>query len=138
MVTVSLGRPCASGICSIFPLCMESFVLEISRNSSVASRIFARTPLMILLIVINRCCWSISPKPILIFPKNFLNFRLHTVEKQNIINLSSYNSKSQASVILSDFELDFVKECLVWYLCSMVYQPSWVISSQSHLCKSTI
>ena len=38
-VNVSLDRPQASCICSIFPLCMESKALEKSTNNIVASRI---------------------------------------------------------------------------------------------------
>ena len=42
-VTVSLRRPKARSICSIFPLCMESNALEKSPNKSVAAKSFART-----------------------------------------------------------------------------------------------
>ena len=42
--TVSLGRPLARSIGSIFPLCMESKALEKSTNNIVASRFFSRTP----------------------------------------------------------------------------------------------
>ena len=38
------GRPYASRICSIFPLCMESKALVKSTNSNVACRFFVRTP----------------------------------------------------------------------------------------------
>ena len=41
--TVSLGRPQASNICSIFPLCMELKALAKSTNNIVAPRFFART-----------------------------------------------------------------------------------------------
>ena len=54
-----------------------------------------------------RSCGSISPKTILIFPKNFLNFSSVTIEKQSIVNLSNYSSKSYTSVVLSDSELAF-------------------------------
>ena len=40
----SLGKPSASSICSIFPLCMESNPLEKSTNIIVASRFFACSP----------------------------------------------------------------------------------------------
>ena len=53
-VTVSFGRPYASRICSIFPLCMESKALVKSTNSNVACRFFARTPSRILRMV-NIC-----------------------------------------------------------------------------------
>ena len=42
---------------------------------------------------------SVFLKAILIFPKSFLDFRLDMIEKQSIINLSSYGSKSYASVV---------------------------------------
>ena len=51
-------------------------------------------------------CGSISPKTILIFSKNSLNFWSDTIEKQRIIKLSSYNS----SMFLSDFEVTFLDE----------------------------
>ena len=41
---VSLGRPWASSICSIFPLYMESKALEKLKNNIIASRFFARSP----------------------------------------------------------------------------------------------
>ena len=47
-------------------------------------------------------CGSISPKTLLIFPKNLLNFKFNTVEKQNI---DSFSSKSYACVILSVSEV---------------------------------
>ena len=46
--TVSLGRPYASRICSIFPLCRESKALVKSTNSNVTCRFFARTASRIL------------------------------------------------------------------------------------------
>ena len=52
----------------------------------------------------------ISLKAILIFPKNFLNFRFDIVEKQSIIYLSSYRSMYYASVVLGDSEVPFLKE----------------------------
>ena len=78
-----------------FPLCMESNALEKSTNISVALRIFCMYPFDDLTNSQNlRSCGWISPKTILIFPKNFLNFRSDRIEKQGIINLSSCNSKS--------------------------------------------
>ena len=53
-VMVSFGRPYASRICSIFPLCMESKAFVKSTNNIVACRFFARTPSRILRIV-NIC-----------------------------------------------------------------------------------
>ena len=45
-----------------------------------------------------RSYWLISPKAVQIFPVNFLDFWSHTTEKQDIINLNSYSSKSYAFV----------------------------------------
>ena len=50
-------------------------------------------------------CGSISPKTVLIFPKNIHNFRSNMIEKQVILNFSSYSSKSYASVVLWDSEV---------------------------------
>ena len=57
--------------------------------------------------------WSsglISQKTILIFPKNFLDFRLDTVEKQSFINLNSDSSKSYAFVVPIDSNVTFFDE----------------------------
>ena len=43
-VNISLRTPYARSIFSIFALCMESNDLDKSTNSSVASKLFARTP----------------------------------------------------------------------------------------------
>ena len=60
---------------------------------------------------------SISPKSVLILPKNFLNFRLDTIEKQGIINRSSYSSKSHVSeVFFYDSEITFLKEDTAFHL----------------------
>ena len=56
--TVSLGRPYARSICSIFHLCMESNSSEKSMNMSVASRFFVRTPSMIR--QIDRICYVVD------------------------------------------------------------------------------
>ena len=55
-------------------------------------------------------CGSISPKAVLIFPKNFLDSRSDTIDKQGIINFSSYNSNSYAFLILSDSKVNFLGE----------------------------
>ena len=49
----------------------------------------------------------ISLKAVLLFLKNFLEFRLETTEKQGIINLSR---KSYASVVLSKSKVAFLEE----------------------------
>ena len=69
---------------------------------------------------------TISPNGYLIFPQKFLDLRLDPIEKQRIINLSSYNSKIYASVILGDFEVTFFGEgenatCLPCLLCSFYF-----------------
>ena len=46
-------------------------------------------------------CGSISLKTVLIFHKNFLNFRFDRIEKQCFINFSSY-SNSYTFVVLCD------------------------------------
>ena len=55
-----------------------------------------------------RSCGLISSKSILIFPKNFLSFRLNMIEKKVIINLSSYCRKSYSSVVLCDSKVTFL------------------------------
>ena len=50
----------------------------------------------------NLWCGSISPKTVLIFPKNFLNSRFDMVEKQSTIYFNSYRSKSYASIVPGD------------------------------------
>ena len=90
-VTISLLRTCIRSIYSIFLLWMESNPLEKSMNNSVVLRFFACTPLMIWWIVRIWSCESISVKTVLIFPKNFLDFKFDMIEKNGIINLSSYN-----------------------------------------------
>ena len=52
--TVSFGRPYGSGICSLFPLWMESKALVKLTNNIVACRFFACTPSRILPMV-NIC-----------------------------------------------------------------------------------
>ena len=44
------------------------------------------------------------------FSKNFLNFWSSAIEKQNIINLSCYESKSYDSVVLGDSKVSFLSE----------------------------
>ena len=78
---------------------MESNALEKSKNSSLALRLFAPIPAMIWWIIRNYYLvgrW----KTVLNFPKNFHEFRFDTIEKYDIINLSSYSSKSYASEFL--------------------------------------
>ena len=57
-----------------------------------------------------RSCGSISPKTIQIIPENLLDLGCDTIEKQNIVDLSSYSSKSYASVVLSDSKVTFLEE----------------------------
>ena len=55
-------------------------------------------------------CGSINLDTVLIFRKNFLDFRLNMIEKKSIINLSSYSSKSYAPVVRNDSDLSFLEE----------------------------
>ena len=48
-------------------------------------------------------------KTFLIFPKNFLNISLDTIENQGTINLSSYSCKNYTSVIPNDSEVTFLR-----------------------------
>ena len=57
-----------------------------------------------------RSCGSISLKTILIFPKNFLNFWLNTIEKLDILTLNSYSSKIYTSIVFSDSKNIFLQE----------------------------
>ena len=47
--------------------------------------------------------WIVFLKTILIFSKNFLNFRFDAIVKQNIWKLCQFRSKNYCSVILGDF-----------------------------------
>ena len=91
-------------------LCKESNAFKKSINC-VALRYFAYTPLIIWQIVkicevMDQFFW----KPFWLFPKNFLDFKLDTIKKLATINIKSYNNKSYASVVFSDFEVTFLKE----------------------------
>ena len=57
-----------------------------------------------------RSCRSISLKVVLIFLKNFPDFSSNTIEKQVIINLSSYGCKSYASVVFCYVKVAFLDE----------------------------
>ena len=127
-VTVSLGRQYARSTCSIFPLSMESYTLEESTNNSVALRFFVQTSLMIWWDCQNlRCCGLVSLKIIMIFPKNFLDFRSDTVEKQSIINFISYRSKSYTFPVLGDSEVTFFREVngMMQPLCLFMVLQNW-------------
>ena len=108
---VSLRRPYANSICSIFPLCMESNAQEKSMNSRVVLRSFAGILLMIQWIVqIYEVMEQFFFKSHSDFPKIFLNFRSHMIEKQRSKNFSNYSSKSNVSVVLSDSKIAFLGE----------------------------
>ena len=55
-------------------------------------------------------CGSFSPRTVLIFPENFLDCEFDAVEKQSIINLSSYKCKCYISVVLKDSKATFLWE----------------------------
>ena len=52
---------------------------------------------------------------------NFLNLRFNAIEKQSIINLSCYRSKSFASVVLGDSMVTFLREGEDAILCPSLY-----------------
>ena len=56
-----------------------------------------------------QCSGPISLKTLLIFLNNFLYFRFDKIEKHGIINLSSYNSKRNAFIVLSDSKITFLR-----------------------------
>ena len=107
-ITVSLRRPYSKRICSIFsPSKAIKCLGEIYKQNTL--RYFCMFSFDNLTNCQNlRSCRLISLKTILIFPKNFCNFRLDMIEKLNIINLSSYSSKSYASLVLSNSEVTFL------------------------------
>ena len=85
---------------------------------------------VILWIVSIWSCVLITPKAILIFPKNFLDFGLNTIKKQDIINLSSYRSKSYTSVVLSAIVLSWKEEVTAFFfsfLDCFVYTQDCII-----------
>ena len=85
----------ASSIYPIFPLRMEWNACEKLTNKSVATDCQ------------NLKSWeSIFPKAVLIFPKNFLNFRSNKSEKPTIVNLYSY---SRICLIHCDSEVAFLR-----------------------------
>ena len=105
-VTVSLGRPYARSIYCIFPLCIVSNALVKSTNKCCLKIFCMYSHLMKCQNLRN--CGLISLKTVLIFPKNFLHLWSDTIEKQGIINFSSYDS--YALGILSDFKITLSQE----------------------------
>ena len=87
-----------------------------------------------------KSCGSIFLKALLIFPKDFLDFRLDTAQKQDIINLSSYGRMSYASVVLSGskvaihgkgkmqpfvhFFIEFWLYCMIEEACHQIFLSS--------------
>ena len=65
--------------------------------------------------------WIDFFETILVFPLNFLDFRLDTIEKYGFINLCSCSSKGYASVVLSDSEDVFFKEEEDATFCSFLF-----------------
>ena len=65
--------------------------------------------------------WIVSSENRSDFPKNFLNFRFDTIEKESIINLSFYRSKSYAFVVLCDSELSLLREENDAAFCPFLY-----------------
>ena len=84
--------------------------------------------------------WFVQ-KPSWFFQRIFC-FRSDIFEKQRIINLSSYSSKSYASVVLNGYEVTFLEEmkdatfhpfphCFVYRLHGIGGEVSWKIFSSS-------
>ena len=75
----------------------------------------------------------ISLKVVLVIPKNFLDFKSDTIEKQGIKNLRSYSCKSNISAVLSDSEVTFLREdepllyflylqhCIIKRMCQQIF-----------------
>ena len=108
VVRDSLRKPYASIICSIFPLwnqmpwrnlswCCLKILCPYSFNDSLNCQNLLGY-------------WAISLKVVLIFPKNFLIFRIDIIEKQGVINLSSYSKKSFASIVLCGSKFVFLEK----------------------------
>ena len=90
-----------------------------------------------------------------IFPKNFLDFRLAMNENQGIVNLRRCSSKCYASVVLTDSDIAFLGErenavflsisllcfvyklrCVVGKICRQIFLsfvPQWVFRRGQHL-----
>ena len=83
-------------------------------------------------------CRSISLKAILIFPKNFLDFKSDLIDKQGIINLSSHSSKNYASVVLHHSELTPLGEgenaAFCPFLNCALFIHSVTLSLKSYVC----
>ena len=89
---------------------MESNALEKSTNSSVCLRILCLYSFDDLTDCQNLWdCGAIPLKAALIFPMNFLDFRLDIIEKQGIIILSRYRSKNYAFVVLRDSKVTLLR-----------------------------
>ena len=74
-------------------LCVRNKILQRNLQKSVASRFFCMHSFDDSMNIQNLRSWgSISSKTVPIFPKDFLNFSLDTIEKKGMINFSSYNS----------------------------------------------
>ena len=69
----------------------------------------------------NLKCGSISSKNILIFPYDFLNFRFDAIQFQGTVNLSCYESRGYASVILDHHKVTFLGKREDATFCSSVY-----------------
>ena len=54
--------------------------------------------------------YKTQTKAILVFPKNFLNFRFKVVEKQSIVNISRLGSTGYTPVVLGNSEVTFLEE----------------------------
>ena len=120
----------------VFPLCMESNTLEKSTNKFYLE-VFCMYSNDLMDSENRWSCGLISLETILIFPKNFFNFWSDTIEKQGIINLSSYSSKNHASVVLSNSKVIFLGgrggcSLLSIFLLCFVYTQCCIIEVVCH------
>ena len=119
---VFLRRPNAKAVCPMSLL--KSNVLDKSTNHSVTLRFCMHFFDNSTDHQDQRYCRSISPKAVMIFPKNFLDFRSDTTETHGIINLSSNISKSYAFLC-----------CSKWFWWPFSWRRGgWSLSSISLLC----
>ena len=91
-VKVSLERLYAHSICLSF-LCVWNEIFGRNLRTIVVARYFCRYTDDSTDSLNLRSCGTIYPKTVLIFPKNFLNFRSDTIEKYGVISLSSYSRR---------------------------------------------
>ena len=103
-----MGWPFANSIFCIFSRRMESNVLEKTSDNSIASKFFARTPMMIrridrFCVVVDQFLWKLF----WFFERIF---SISAGKQLRIINLCQSNSKCDIFVVLTDSEVTFFME----------------------------